>query len=232
MKTERVSIKTADGEFSAYVARPDAARAPAIAVLQEIFGVNQVMRDICDDYARAGYIAICPDLFWRVEPGVDITDQSKEEWDQAFKLMTAFDVDQGMKDVQATIDRVRADPQCSGKVGAVGFCLGGQLAFLAGARTDSDASVGFYGVGLDQRTGEAGRISRPVLLHIAGADEFVPPEAQAAVHAALDAHPLVTLHDYPGRNHAFCRKGGAHFDPGDCAVATDRTLSFFNANLA
>src|SRR4051812_25490903 len=99
MNSEQVSIKTADGEFSAYVARPDAGSAPAVVVLQEIFGVNQVMRDICEDYARAGFIAICPDLFWRIQPGVDITDQSKEEWDQAFKLMTAFDIDIGMKDV-------------------------------------------------------------------------------------------------------------------------------------
>lgn len=231
MKSEQVSIKTADGEFSAYVARPDAPSAPAIVVLQEIFGVNKVMRDICDDYARAGYIAACPDLFWRIEPGVDITDQSKAEWDEAFRLMTAFDIDQGMKDVQLVIDKLRADPQCTGKVGAVGFCLGGQLAFLASTRTDSDASVGFYGVALDKRAGEGVRIKTPVMLHIAEEDEFVPKDAQAAVRAALGDNPLVTLHSYPGRNHAFCRKGGAHYDAGDCALATTRTLDVFNTNL-
>lgn len=231
MKTERVSIKTADGEFSAYVARPDAARAPAIAVLQEIFGVNQVMRDICDDYARAGYIAICPDLFWRVEPGVDITDQSKEEWDQAFKLMTAFDVDQGMKDVQATIDRVRVDPQCSGKVGAVGFCLGGRLAYLTATRTDVDAAVGYYGVGIENYLAEAEKLSAPLMLHIAGEDGFVPKEAQALIHQALDNHAQIEIHDYPGRDHAFARVGGEHYDAADAEKANARTLAFFKANL-
>src|SRR5215217_1699088 len=148
MSGERLTIKTPDGEFSAYVARPAAAQAPAVVVIQEIFGVNKVMRDITDELAAAGYLAICPDLFWRIEPGIDITDQSKAEWDRAFELFGLFDADKGIEDVQATIDAIRKDAGGTGKVGAVGYCLGGKVAYLTAARTDIDASVSYYGVGV------------------------------------------------------------------------------------
>lgn len=231
MSAERLTIKTPDGEFSAYVARPAAAKAPAVVVIQEIFGVNAVMREITDELAAAGYLAICPDLFWRIEPGIDITDQSKEEWDKAFSLFNAFDADKGVEDLQATIDLIRADAGCNGKVGSVGYCLGGKLAFLTATRTDVDAAVSFYGVGLDSLTGEAVKITRPLLMHVATEDGFVPKEAQAAIHAALDNHALITIHDYEGRDHAFARKGGDHYDAADAALANGRTLEFFKANL-
>jgi len=231
MSGERLTIKTPDGAFSAYVARPAAARAPAVVVIQEIFGVNQVMRDITDDLAAAGYLAVCPDLFWRIEPGIDITDQSKAEWDRAFQLFNAFDAETGVADLQATIDAIRADPGCTGKVGSVGYCLGGKMAYLTATRTDVDAAVAYYGVGLDSLTGEAERIRKPLMLHIAGEDGFVPREAQAAIHAALDGRPGVTLHDYPGRDHAFARKGGEHYHAADAATANARTLAFFKTSL-
>jgi carboxymethylenebutenolidase len=225
------TIKTVDGEFRAYVARPAAATAPAIVVIQEIFGVNQVMRDLTDGYAAKGYLAICPDLFWRIEPGIDITDHSKAEWDRAFELFNAFDVDKGMEDITATLAHIRQDAGCSGKAGAVGFCLGGQLAFLAATRTSSDASVSYYGVGLENRLGEAGKISKPLMLHIAAEDGFSSKAAQAAITEGLKDNPLITIHTYPGRDHAFARQGGEHFDAADAALAEQRTLDFFKKNL-
>src|SRR4051812_11280686 len=182
---ERITIKTPDGDFSAYVARPGAAKAPAVVVIQEIFGVNQVMRDITDGLAAQGYLAICPDLFWRIEPGIDITDHSEAEWKRAFELFNAFDVEAGVKDIQATIDAIRADAGCNGKVGSVGFCLGGLLAYLTATRTDVDAAVAYYGVGIDKHLTE--NVSHPLLMHVAAEDGFVPKEAQGAIHAALDA---------------------------------------------
>lgn len=224
---ERISITTPDGAFSAYVARPAAAKAPAIVVIQEIFGVNQVMRDITDGLAAQGYLAVCPDLFWRIEPDIDITDQSEAEWKRAFELFNAFDVDQGVKDIQATIKTIRADAGCDGKVGAVGFCLGGQLAFLTATRTDVDAAVSYYGVGLENRVAEAEKLTRPLLLHIAEEDQFVPKEAQAVIIAALKDHPQIEIHTYPGRDHAFARVGGEHYDEADAKLAGGRTLQFF-----
>ncbi|MDB5453112.1 MAG: carboxymethylenebutenolidase [Caulobacteraceae bacterium] len=231
MAGEYQTIKVPDGEFRAYVARPAAEKAPAVVVIQEIFGVNQVMRDITDGLAGQGYLAICPDLFWRIEPGIDITDKSKPEWDRAFQLFNTFDVEKGVQDIAATVDHVRLDPQCAGKVGAVGFCLGGLLAFLTATRTSADATVSYYGVGLDNVVGEAAGLAKPVMLHIAEEDGFVPKVAQAQISAALRDKPNVTIHTYPGRDHAFARPGGEHFHQEDADKAGRRSLDFFKQHL-
>lgn len=228
---ETATISAPDGEFSAYIAAPATTPAPAIVVAQEIFGVNQVMRDIADDLAEAGYLAICPDLFWRIEPGIDITDRTEPEVKRAFALFAAFDVDCGMRDIAATIDHVRRDPGCSGKVGAVGFCLGGLLAFLAATRTDADACVAYYGVGIERHLAEAADLDRAMLLHIAGEDQFVPKPAQEAIVAALQNNRSIEIHRYAGRGHAFARRGGDHYDAADAALAWSRTLTFFSENL-
>jgi carboxymethylenebutenolidase len=228
---ESLTIKTADGEFQAYVARPAASPAPTVVVIQEIFGVNAVMRGIADEFAAQGFLAICPDLFWRIEPGIDITDQSEAEWKRAFELFNAFDVDKGMADIQATIDAARKDAGSNGKVGAVGYGLGGLLAFLSATRTNADASVGYYGVGIDNRLGEIGRISHPLMLHIAEEDGFVTKDAQAAIKAALAGNPHVTIHSYPGQDHAFARKGGEHYDQAAAGLANGRTFAFFRETL-
>jgi carboxymethylenebutenolidase len=228
---ERTTITTKDGSFSAYVARPKAASAPAVVVIQEIFGVNAVMRDVTDGLAGQGYLAICPDLFWRIEPGVDITDKSEAEWKKAFSLMNAFDVDLGVKDIAATIGAIRKDPGCSGKVGAVGFCLGGLLAFLTATRTDADASVSYYGVGIESRVAEAEKLTQPLLLHIAEEDQFVPKPAQAVILQALKDHPMVEIYTYPGCNHAFARPGGEHYDEAAAKLAGGRTLQFFKKHI-
>jgi carboxymethylenebutenolidase len=228
---ERITITTSDGSFSAYLAKPAAASAAAVVVIQEIFGVNQVMREITDGLAGQGYLAVCPDLFWRLEPGVDITDQSEAEWKKALALMNAFDVDAGVRDIQATIDDLRKDPACNGRVGAVGFCLGGLLAYLTATRTDADAAVAYYGVGVENRLTEASALTHGLMLHIAEEDSFVPKAAQAQIVARLSDNPKVVIHTYPGREHAFARMGGQHYDAGDAAKAGHRTLAFFREAL-
>lgn len=228
---ERTTITTDDGSFAAYVARPAKDKAPAVVVIQEIFGVNQVMRDITDSLAAEGYLAICPDLFWRIEPGIDITDHSEAEWKKAFELFNAFDVEAGVKDIAATVDFIRKDSGCSGKVGAVGFCLGGLLAFLTATRTDADASVSYYGVGIEARVAEADKLAHPLLMHIAEEDQFVPKPAQEVILQALKNHPQIEIYTYPGRNHAFARQGGEHYDEADAKLAGGRTLTFFNKHL-
>jgi carboxymethylenebutenolidase len=228
---EMMSIPRAGAAFSAYVARPQAARAPAVLVIQEIFGVNQVMRDTADAFAEAGYLAICPDLFWRIEPGVQLTDKSDEEWKRAFELYNAFDVDKGVKDIGATIAYARADRGCSGPVGSVGFCLGGLLSFLTATRTDIDAAACYYGVGIDQRIREADALVTPLMLHIAEEDQFVSKAAQKTIIDALKNRSLAEMFTYPGCDHAFAREGGAHFNTEEAAKAWTRTLSFFHAHL-
>jgi carboxymethylenebutenolidase len=231
MASESLTISIKDGDFQAYVARPAAEKAPAVIVIQEIFGVNAVVRLVADRLAVEGFLAIAPDLFWRIEPGVDITDKSQAEWDKAFALMNAFDTDLGVDDIQATIDAARADSQCTGQVGAVGYCLGGRLAFLTATRTDIDAAVGYYGVSIDQYLAEADKLTCPLVLHIAEEDGFVPKDAQARIIAGLKNRPQVEVFTYPGRDHAFAREGGAHFDAEDAAKANQRTLETFQKAL-
>lgn len=220
------------GSFSAYVALPSVTPAPAIVVIQEIFGVNKVMRDLTDGYAAQGYIAICPDLFWRIEPGIDITDQSDVEWKQAFDLFQKFDVDLGVDDLIATLAHVRALDGCGGKAGSVGYCLGGKLAYLMATRSDAEANVSFYGVGLDALVGEAGAIAAPYLCHVAEKDGFVPKEAQDTFVPVLEANVFATVHVYAGQDHAFARVGGAHYDKASADLANQRTTAFFQKHLA
>jgi len=224
----RVTIQGKDGSFGAYVADGKTKGGPAIVVIQEIFGVNKVMRDIADSLAEEGYTAVVPDLFWRIEPGIDITDQTDAEWEKAFSYFKAFNVDKGVEDIAATIDWVRS--QGHSKVGAVGYCLGGLLAYLTGTRTSIDATVGYYGVGIDNYLGEAGKAKKPVLLHVAEEDGFVSKDSQAKMKAGLTG-PNYQLFWYPGRDHAFARNGGKHYHREDANKANDRTMDFFRKHL-
>ena len=229
MSTETVTLSTPDGDVTAYVAHPASQPAAAIVVIQEIFGVNAFVREVCERLAARGYLAIAPDLFWRIEPGIDLTDHADADWKRAFELYNAFDVDTGIKDIAAAIDWVR--PRSTGKVGAIGFCLGGLLAYLTATRTDVDASVAYYGVGIEKFTAEADKLAAPLMLHIAEEDQFVPKEAQAQILTALKNHPHVEIHSYPGRDHAFSRTGGDHYNAEDAATAAERTLAFFKKAL-
>ena len=232
MPGQTIIIPGPDGSFSGYLARPASGSGLCIVVIQEIFGVNKVMRDIADGYAARGYFALAPDLFWRLQPNVELTDHSDAEWQQAFGFMTRFDADKGVVDIQATIDHLRALPGVTGKVGAVGYCLGGRLAYLTATRTDADASVGYYGVYIQEHLGEAAAIKKPLMLHIASADEYVPPPAQEKIIAGLSSNSHVTLHRYPGMNHAFARVGGKHYDQPSADLANSRTAAFFAEHLA
>ena len=229
MSGQTITIGGKDGNFSGYLASPASGAGPGIVVIQEIFGINKVMRDIADGLAARGFLALAPDLFWRLQPGVELTDQTDAEWQQAFDLMNRFDKDKGVEDIQATINQLR--PMTNGKVGAVGYCLGGLLAYLAAARTDSDASVGYYGVSIQDRLGEAAQIAHPLMLHIAEADEYTPAAAREKIVAGLKDNPNVTLHCYPGMNHAFARVGGKHYDKACADLANGRTATFFRQHL-
>jgi carboxymethylenebutenolidase len=228
-----VTVKAFDGgEFDAHLALPASGYGPGIVVLQEIFGVNEFMRSVCAWYAAHGFVAICPDLFWRQERGVDITDQTEAEWQKAFQLYQGLDEAKAVEDAAATVEFLRQHPACSGQVGAVGFCLGGKLAWLLSVRFKPVCAAGYYGVGIEKTIDEAMNLSSPLMLHIAGKDQHCPPEAQQQIHDALDKNPLVTIHDYPDQDHAFGRPGGQHYDAAAGELANLRTLEFFVRHLA
>ncbi|MDX3909230.1 MAG: dienelactone hydrolase family protein [Sphingobium sp.] len=231
--TEMVSVTTFEGDaqFSAYVARPQGAPKAAIIVIQEIFGVNPGIRAKCDDWAEAGYLAYAPDLFWRIKPGIELDADLEEELKEALGLMEKFDQDQSISDIEATIKAARAELGAGGKVGCVGYCLGGRLAFIAACRTDADAFVCYYGVGIDGLLAEQHAIGKPVLLHIPTADHFVGPDAQAAMHAGLANNRHVTLYDYEGQDHGFAAEMGARRDEAAAQLADSRTADFFGQHL-
>lgn len=220
----------ANASFGAYIAHPDDTPRAAIIVIQEIFGVNPGIRQKCDKLAAEGYLAVAPDLFWRLEPGVETDPDVPAEFERAIGMMGQFDQDAGIRDIEATIHHIRRTLGVS-KVGCVGYCLGGRLAFMTAARTDIDASVGYYGVGIDGLLGEKHAIAHPVMLHIPTADGFVPRETQAAMHAGLDDHPKVTLHDYEGLDHGFATETGQRRNEAAATLADSRTAAFFAEHL-
>lgn len=234
-KTITIQASDGSGSFTGYLAEPAGGpgkESAGILVIQEIFGVNKVMRDICDDLARQGYVALCPDLFWRQEPGVDITDKSKAEWDKAFALFGGFNLDKGVDDLKASLAVLRKLPGVSGKAGTVGYCLGGRLAFLMACRSDVDAAASYYGVMLAEHLGEVGNIRRPLLMHVATEDKFVPKDQQQKVKTAVSGNPNVTLHEYQGNDHSFARVGGEHYDKAAADLANQRTAEFFKKHLS
>jgi carboxymethylenebutenolidase len=219
-----------DASFGAYVAQPAGAVRGAIIVIQEIFGVNPGIRQKCDRLAAEGYLAVAPDLFWRLQPATSLDPDVEAEFTQALDLMGKFNQDAGIRDIEATIHHIRRTLGVA-KVGCVGYCLGGRLAFMTAARTDIDASVGYYGVGIDGLLHEKHAIAHPLMLHIPTADGFVPRETQEAMHAGLDDHPKVTLHDYEGLDHGFATETGKRRHEDAANLADSRTAAFFAEHI-
>lgn len=228
---EQIQITTADGTFAAYHARPDTLFAPAVVVLQELFGVNADMRETCDELARQGFIAICPDLFWRQQPGVDLDVRSPDDWQKGLALYEAYDRTLGVSDVAAAVHAASMLEGSSGKVGVLGYCLGGLMTFLAAARLHIDAAVAFHGAQTELYLDEAPFIVAPMLMHLAGEDEFMPEPARRAIATTLAAKPNVQVFTYAGCHHAFSRHNGEHYDANAAAQANRRTWTFLAAML-
>ena len=233
MAGQFIEIEATDGSgsFRGYLALPGSGSGPGLVIAQEIFGINQTMRDVADYYAEEGYVALVPDLFWRQQPGVEL-GYSPEDWQKAFGYYKGFDEAKGVQDLQAAIGALRPMVEASGgKVGVLGFCLGGKLAYLAACRTDADVAVGYYGVGIDAALDEAVRITRPLVLHVAELDKFCPPEARDRIVQTLRGRPNVTLHVYPGVDHAFARNGGEHYHRPSALMAHERSIAALKAAI-
>ncbi|MBW4692089.1 MAG: dienelactone hydrolase family protein [Lyngbya sp. HA4199-MV5] len=232
MTTQTVTIPAfSGGSFSAYLATPSTQPEAGIVLIQEVLGVNENMRRTADEYAREGYVVLVPDLYWRLEPGVELDSEIKEQWTKAFELLKAFDLDNGIEDLKASLAFLRQYPTSTGKVGSVGFCLGGKLAYFMAVRTDADANVGYYGVDIDKNLAEATKIQKPLLLHMGENDEYVPPSAQATIQQALKDNPLVTIYRYEGVNHGFSRAGSFAYRQAAAELAHDRTLALLRQHL-
>jgi carboxymethylenebutenolidase len=229
-----ISIDAADGSgsFSAYAATPATGTGPGILVIQEIFGVNSFIRETCDRFAAMGFLAVAPDLFWRLQPGIQLDAKIPEQFQQGLQLMGQFDTGKAVEDMKSTLEVIRNHHACTGKVGTIGYCLGGKLAYMMATRSDSDANVGYYGVGIQDMLGESAGIHAPLVLHIAEKDGFVPKEAQDKIVSGLSGNPHVTTYVYPGVDHAFARDGGDHYDAKAATLANERTMKMLSEALA
>jgi carboxymethylenebutenolidase len=224
-------IESPDGTFRAYISQPASLPAPAVVVLQELFGVNADIRATCDELAAQGFIAIAPDLFWRQEPGVDLDVTSEAAWQHGLRLYTAFDRDAGVKDVMETVRSAVELPESTGRVALLGYCLGGLMVFLTAARYEVDAAVAYHGGDTEKYLGEVDGLEAPMLMHLAEEDEFISKAAQAEIKAALAGKANATVYSYPGQHHAFARHNGAHYNAAAAALANRRTSEFLNQQL-
>ncbi|HEX9461586.1 MAG TPA: dienelactone hydrolase family protein [Alphaproteobacteria bacterium] len=232
MKTQTIRAKLRDGEMGAYLAIPDRTPVGAVIAIMEIWGVNDTMRHHAHEFAEAGFVCLVPDLFWRQEPGVELSDRNPEHVKKAFDLYYDFDYDLGVRDMEDTASFLKMHPAVNGKVGAVGYCLGGKLCYLMCCRTDITAAVAYYGTYIEHNIREAPKLHRPFMLHMAMKDRWVQAEVNELLERRLSPNPLVTIHKYPEADHAFARKGGKPYRKAEADKALALTVEFFKKHLA
>jgi carboxymethylenebutenolidase len=228
---DQITIHGHEGSFRAYVATPEALPAPAVVVLQELFGVNADIRKHCDELAEQGFLAVAPDLFWRQEPSVDLSVRSEPDWQHGLRLYQAYDRDAGARDVKDTVDTVVKMPECTGKIAVLGYCLGALMVFLTAVRYGVDAAIAYHGSDTEKYLDEVDGLHAPLLMHLAEEDEFISKSAQTEIKKALANKPNATVYSYPGQRHAFSRHNGAHYSAAAAALANGRTSEFLNRQL-
>ena len=227
-----VQATDGSGSFSALVVPPKTMPAGAVVLIQEIFGVNDAMRAAAAQVADLGFIAVCPDLFWRIQPGIDLTDKTEAEWKQAMDYLGRFDQAKGVEDLKATVAAARTMAGCTGKVGTMGYCLGGRLAVMMATGSDADVNVSYYGVGIDDQIPQFGAVRAPLVMHIAGEDGFFPADKRARVIDAAKGAAHIRAFNYAGADHGFARAGGNHWSGLAATVANGRSAEALAAALA
>jgi carboxymethylenebutenolidase len=232
VKTKNIQVRLRDGVMGAHVAFPERTPAPAIIAIMEIWGVNDTMRRHAQEFAGAGFVCLVPDLFWRQEPGVELSDSNPEHAKKAFDLYYDFDYDLAVRDMEETWQYLASIPECNRKVGAVGYCLGGKLCYLMCCRTDIDCAVAYYGTYIEHHIREAPSLHRPFMLHMALRDRWVQAEVNELLERRLSPNPLVTIHKYPGVDHAFARHGGRTYSKPEADKALALTVEFFGRHLS
>ena len=231
MKHSSITVDLRDGAMGAYLAVPGRTPAGCIIAIMEIWGVNDTMRRHAHEFAEAGFICLVPDLFWRQEPGVELSDANPEHVKKAFDLYYDFNYDLAVRDMEDTRRYLAALPEFTGKVGAVGYCLGGKLCYLMCCRTDIDCAVAYYGTYIEHHIREVKKLHRPFVLHMAMKDRWVQAEVNDLLERRLSPNPLVTIHKYPGADHAFARYGGKTYSNPEAERAFTLTTGFFHEHL-
>ena len=232
ISTRSVDVRMRDGSIMpCWLAIPDGPPAGAVIAIMEIWGVNATMRHHAQEFAEAGFVCLVPDVFFRQEPGVQLSDADPEDVRRAFELYYEFDYDQCVLDMEDTAAFLKTLPDCNGRVGAVGYCLGGKLCYLMCCRTDIDCAVAYYGTYIEHNIREVGNLHRPFVLHMAMKDRWVQAEVNDLLERKLSPNPLVTIHKYPGADHAFARHGGRTYSKPESDRALALSIDFFQEHL-
>lgn len=238
MQTRSMDVRMRDGtSMPCHVAIPDGPPAGAVIAIMEIWGVNDTMRRHAQEFAEAGFLCLVPDVFFRLEPGVQLSDANPDDVRHAFDLYYDFDYDQCVLDMEDTAAALKSMPECNGRVGAVGYCLGGKLCYLMCCRTDIgkpgiDCAVAYYGTYIEHNIREVGRLHRPFMLHMAMKDRWVQAEVNDLLERRLSPNPLVTIHKYPDADHAFARHGGRTYSQPESDRALGLSIAFFHEHLS
>ncbi len=231
LTTRWIEIDAGSGErYDGYLALPRAGKGPGVIIVQEIFGVNAHIRSVAEQYALAGYVVLAPDIFWRSERRVELGYEGADR-DKALALVKGIDVEKTVADLGAAANTLRALPEVTGKIGAVGFCFGGQLAYLMAARGAVDAAVAYYGGGIQNKLDEADKVQAPILFHYAERDHSIPQTAITQVKQRFAGRTNAQFHDYPGVEHGFNCSDRSAYDQHASALAHGRTLEFLSSNL-
>jgi carboxymethylenebutenolidase len=220
-----ISVDTADGSFDGYLALPVSASGPGLVVLPEVYNSNEWVRAVADSYAADGYVVLAPDIYWRQGPRqyLPYTPEGQQRG-RALSTVLEADIDRAMGDIGRCVETLRRRPGVNGKVGVIGYCLGGKLAFLAGARLPVDAVVIYYGVRMVPYLDEARALTAPTIMHFGDGDVHIPPEMYRTIRDRVAGMKNVAVHLYPGAGHGFARFGQSTCEPAAADLARARTL--------
>lgn len=226
-----IDITTDEGSFGAYLSLPRGGKGPGIVLLQEIFGVNQHIRNVADQYAADGYVVIAPDLFWRAGARIEL-GYDEAGWKRAVELYSAIDFDKAQSDVAATLKVLRAHEGTAGqKIASLGYCFGGKLSFHTAANGLVDTAVAYYGGGIQDSLDRAGQIQVPVLMHFGSADSHIPNEAVQSIAERFEGNDAVEIHVYQGAEHGFNCNHRSSYHQRSAAEAHGNTLVFLSEQL-
>ncbi|MEX0605812.1 MAG: dienelactone hydrolase family protein [Marinobacter sp.] len=230
--TQRVDITSNSGEtFNGYLALPPAGKGPGILLIQEIFGVNHHIRTVAEQYAMDGYVVLAPDVFWRQEPGVELAYDG-EDMQKAFRLVNEIDFQVATRDLTSATKTLRQRPECDGEIAAIGYCMGGILAYLSALEAGVDRAACFYPGGIAGHLDKAEHLQVPVQFHFADDDKHITADHVEQTREAFTGREDVIIHTYEGADHGFNCWARGSYQRHAAALSHGRVLNFLEKSIS
>lgn len=231
-RMSQIQITTLDGSvFNALLALPEGGNGSGLILIRGLFSKENALLELAEHYASLGFITVCPDIFHRQREAFEQAQNNETDWEIASRLYKSFDVEAGVRDLLGTLAYIRKMPECGGKVGTVGYCLGARLAYLMATRSDVDCAVSYYGIGIEKMLDEMYDIRLPYMIHLAENDKLMPSSTRQRVTSVLSKNKNVTVHVYPSAEHGFARKSSMTYHPELATLANERTDAFLKEVL-